>query len=1362
MMKFKIKWWLLLLVHVWSGIVCYAQIQVNARTHRPSRTDEAELRGLAKKYFVAVTEKNWELVESMISFLGPDMHDRVRILQKLLKSSPRIELTDLRIEKTYVLEFSEPGQPRKQPRARMEISVDITAIDAHTGQALAMFRNMRRDLECIKGTNKIFRTTESKPKDSSANKQWLLVADIPKLDEVIDSLKPDHSDDTIRMLAAQETAQTINAIVRGVKQRAVELSLKSGLHQGLGYFRIAHVLERISERQVQDKIDDDIQSDLAEAEEELKDWRDSLTNPETRRAIKYYPGWSLRQTGEIHARAGNYSKALEFYLAALEPDVWYSVNPAMPRMLYEEIGFAYAKQRDYARAIDYYNKQLELEQHESSTKKEVAYSVSKTLRMIGALHMLMGDYAKAIACYQRALNTLLESYKIAPRSKDSWWRGDLLECVNGIERVYVWQRDYESMIRASEHIADDLVARGLIEEASSVLTDLTVQLAKSRRLPEALESGRQLIKFIETHKDTLKDSEGLLTATQFMVGIFYLGAGVNDRAAQLLKQAEDKIATSVKDEDVEYFQTVFQLGVGMIYGVQGDASVLSDMALTVRSSRKRNSEVIWMNNGSVTTTLIRLGDWYEDIDDFEKAWECYQSAASFAANQPQYLVLIDRFREIGEEFETEGDAEKALTAYRLALQYAEQHCCSNALVPEDFYWADQREGFSDTPSTWPDHIVDEAVEKNREAKWRHYAHNDNSPGMILFKIGELQSHQKQYAQAIDSYRQGLAKSGFLTDEEFASIFSAMANVYRLLGDLPQAVTHAERAIAFNGSSGSIFFKLETNLALGQAYLASKDFDKAQSALEQAIKAVEDARIHTAGGGEERQYFLAEKLAVYHALIETFLKTGQVAKAFEIAESTKARVMLEILSEKQARIEDAMTAAELSHNHQLQLRQKFLAKQIQSETNTARRVELEKQLSKTRFQYKVFRMRTYASRSGLNKPKPFEPETSQYVASSLLNETTALLEFVVADDRVFLLVLTKTADGQVRIHPHILPIKKEDLSNRIKDFRALIERQSDNFRGVAFDLYNVLFKDAQPELAGKENLIIIPDGVLWNLPFQALQTPAQRYLIEESTVSYAPSLAALKLMNEKRSQLNSSRLKNAGRPRAVNRGVLLAVGNPTIARQAVRSTTQTKPCERRNALQLIPESEQEVNEISRLYAGENGTIKLLVRTAATEENIKQHIGRYEVVHVATHGILDNNDPLDSYIVLAKRGGRSSQYGSLSAREMMALKLQADLVVLSACETAQGRVGEGEGVIGMTWALAAAGTPRIVASQWQVNSCSTTDMMVEFHRQLKKRVSDSDSGMGAAEALRQASLALMNRDEYRHPFYWAGFIAVGDPR
>src|SRR5262249_21662636 len=103
---------------------------------------------------------------------------------------------------------------------------------------------------------------------------------------------------------------------------------------------------------------------------------------------------------------------------------------------------------------------------------------------------------------------------------------------------------------------------------------------------------------------------------------------------------------------------------------------------------------------------------------------------------------------------------------------------------------------------------------------------------------------------------------------------------------------------------------------------------------------------------------------------------------------------------------------------------------------------------------------------------------------------------------------------------------------------------------------------------------------------------------------------------------------------------------------------------------------------------------------------------------------------------------------------------DLVVLSACETARGRVGAGEGVIGLTWALFVAGCPRTVVSQWKVESASTTELMVEFHRQIKLRMQRVNASFGAAEALRTAALKLLRSERYRHPFYWAGFVVVGN--
>ena len=134
---------------------------------------------------------------------------------------------------------------------------------------------------------------------------------------------------------------------------------------------------------------------------------------------------------------------------------------------------------------------------------------------------------------------------------------------------------------------------------------------------------------------------------------------------------------------------------------------------------------------------------------------------------------------------------------------------------------------------------------------------------------------------------------------------------------------------------------------------------------------------------------------------------------------------------------------------------------------------------------------------------------------------------------------------------------------------------------------------------------------------------------------------------------------------------------------------------------------------------------------------------------------------SHIVLSQAKSPSED-GLLEAWELMNLDLQAQLVILSACETARGRVGAGEGVIGLTWALFVAGSPATVVSQWKVESASTTELMLEFHRHLRSKLNNPKSTVTTADALREAQLKLLRTPAYRHPFYWAGFVLVGDGR
>src|ERR1051326_3540752 len=181
--------------------------------------------------------------------------------------------------------------------------------------------------------------------------------------------------------------------------------------------------------------------------------------------------------------------------------------------------------------------------------------------------------------------------------------------------------------------------------------------------------------------------------------------------------------------------------------------------------------------------------------------------------------------------------------------------------------------------------------------------------------------------------------------------------------------------------------------------------------------------------------------------------------------------------------------------------------------------------------------------------------------------------------------------------------------------------------------------------------------------------------------------------------------------------LAAFGNPAIesARQRVASVHRAAD------LGPLPEAEAEVKTIARIWGPETA---VYVGRDAREDVAKREMTASRIVHFAAHGMFDDANPMFSQIVLAPGTG-SSDDGVLQAWELMRLRLSADLVVLSACETARGRVGAGEGVIGLSWALFVAGCPTTVVSQWQVESSSTTELMLEFHRSLKAKSSSSNA-------------------------------------
>jgi CHAT domain-containing protein len=236
------------------------------------------------------------------------------------------------------------------------------------------------------------------------------------------------------------------------------------------------------------------------------------------------------------------------------------------------------------------------------------------------------------------------------------------------------------------------------------------------------------------------------------------------------------------------------------------------------------------------------------------------------------------------------------------------------------------------------------------------------------------------------------------------------------------------------------------------------------------------------------------------------------------------------------------------------------------------------------------------------------------------------------------------------------------------------------------------------------------------------------LIEEKPLYFAPSLSVLLEMN-----------KQGSAPR--RQFSLLALANPTLPKTAP------------STLRMLPEAETEVGELARLNLGPH---KIAVGDSATESLLKAEAEHFSVIHLATHGALNNNNPLLSHLILS--AGKDDEDGILEVSEIMRLNLNADLVVLSACETGRGRVGAGEGVVGISWAFLMAGCRSTVVSQWKVNSSSTAQLMTKFYQNLE--FNNPQSVTNKSQALRRASLEVMKDSRYSHPYYWAGFVLVGN--
>jgi CHAT domain-containing protein len=612
----------------------------------------------------------------------------------------------------------------------------------------------------------------------------------------------------------------------------------------------------------------------------------------------------------------------------------------------------------------------------------------------------------------------------------------------------------------------------------------------------------------------------------------------------------------------------------------------------------------------------------------------------------------------------------------------------------------------------------------------------------LHYIGGVYLLKGDYAESL-AYGQKAAKQAeeLGNNQLLSEILQSISESYLRLGKYETALEHAERAASLAVQSGIPDLLWNAKTIAGKANLALNQPDRARQDFLDAIATIEKLRGQVAGGEREQQRFFENKITPYQAMVQLSLAQRDTSGALSYAERAKGRVLLDVLSNGRADITKAMTSDELKRDRELSTAIATLNTQLarlktQSKAPEAEVADPQTRLEKTRLEYEAFQASLYAAHPELKVHRgEAQPFTLGEAAALLPDDQTTILEYVVTEDQSYLFVLRKGTGLTV----HTLKIKSTELAMLAESFRRSVAERDLTVKQPARRLYDLLIKPAEGQLQGVRKLRIVPDGTLWNVPFQALHQGQRGYLLEQYAVSYAPSLSVLREMGRRANALKKSEQTSS---------TLLAMGNPKLngeTESKVRVTRRDEP------LSPLPDAEKEVNALGRLYGPGS---RVLIGQQAQEATMKAEASKFKILHFATHAILDDRNPLYSHIILSRTDNDQHEDGLLESWELMKLDLNAELAVLSACETARGRVAAGEGIIGMSWALFVAGSPAAVVSQWKVDSARSSELMIEFHRNLVQK-----RNAGKSEALRQAALKVF-RGSYNHPTYWAGFILIGD--
>ncbi len=621
---------------------------------------------------------------------------------------------------------------------------------------------------------------------------------------------------------------------------------------------------------------------------------------------------------------------------------------------------------------------------------------------------------------------------------------------------------------------------------------------------------------------------------------------------------------------------------------------------------------------------------------------------------------------------------------------------------------------------------------------------------VLNNIGSIYFHLSENAKSLEFFKRALAKAETVQDiEEMSIILNNIGIVYAQLGNYEESTRYYQRVIdlALQTQGNKVLW--EAFFEIANSYRNQGQLSAALENYRRSISVIENIR-STISLEELKATYLGtdKRIDAYHNLISLFIQLYRdnhdpeyAAEAYGNFERAKARAFLDSIEVSKIDLSKGIDQRLLNRETDLmndisQLHTKLLIPQLSS----AQRDEISQDLEEHEAQLESVRREirdaspVYAN---LKYPKTLTLEEAQH---GLIDGETACFAYLLAKERSYGFAITSR---DIKIFP--LPDRKE-LQRKVQGYLMAITDVTDTDFHLGQELYDSLIRPGTS--SGIKRLIIVPDDVLYFLPFETLLTGDKNgeWLIKDYSIAYAPSLSALRELID-RQKANGHRTERD----------LLALGDPSFGANETKpvigggDVIQDSRYQDETKFSRLKYSGVEIEKIARLFKPSRRTI--LERDNASEENFKnQKLADFRVIHFATHAFIDDSKPARSAIVLALDEDPRED-GFLQTREIFNLKMQADLVVLSACQTGLGQYIRGEGIEGLSRAFFYAGSSSVLLSLWAVNDQASYQLLERFYVHLR-------SARPVMDSLRLAKLEMIDSGVLSHPYYWAGFVVSGN--